>query len=209
MGFLPYMPIIIFLLFYVIYINIKYKKLHSIIWPCGIFLMMFLSEMTANWNHGCAGISRYNIWLIPIIIFYIINQINFNKKLLKGLLYISIVVQTIIIYYFGIFNCNINYLDFTPMCKSILNNVPSLYSPDPEIFVERTNHYEGNIDKGAIYIYNNSVRKVYANYYEFRNIENDYNIIDEKFFTEKLSQLEKNKDKMMYINIKKDAILKK
>lgn len=207
-GILPYLPIITVLFFIVVIYNIMKKSLASLAWPLGILLMIVLSVQTNNFNHGCAGISRYNIWLIPIIIFYIVTNLDISKAVIKYALLLSIFIQGSIIYYFGGFVCNISYLEFTPMSNFILSHAPSLYSPEKEIFAERILHHEGiPYDTPIIYYSNNSAVKILTNYAALKSAENNYNIIDKNYYLKKTSKLSPNKEEPIYINLRKGALL--
>lgn len=209
-GLLPYIPLITFLFFYIIIKTIIEKKYMLLLWPSMIILMMLLSEQTGNWNHGCAGIIRYNIWILPILLFYILLEVDINKIFFKNFLFISIIVQSTIIYNFGLFNCNIFYTEFTPMAKFVLNNFPSLYSPDPEIFAERTTHEDGyKVYNGAIYLDGDDVRKAFINYYQLEKFTDEFKIIDENYYNQLLLKLSGNKSKMHYINFIRGSIVKK
>jgi hypothetical protein len=55
-----------------------------------------------------------------------------------------------------------NTLRLNPVSKFVLNNIPSLYNPTPEIFVERVSNREGGFWDTTIYKNNGKCQKAYV-----------------------------------------------
>ncbi|MBC2581570.1 acyltransferase [Clostridium sp. DJ247] len=211
MGMIFYIPIVVILFFVCIYLCIKSRNYKQLIYPICILIMVLFSCETTNWNHGCAGINRYSTWMMPIIIFFIINSIHIDKIIIKILLIIAIIYQGSMFYNYGAFICNISYLDLTPLAKITLNNFPVLYSPDFETFGERVLNKETTFtDKTPIvYADKTSVSKILTNYSGLYNIEVYFNKFDKDYYESILNKYKiyKNDDtKLFYINVPKDVL---
>lgn len=211
MGMIIYIPIIVILFFLTTFICIVQKdkrKFFNYVWPVSILIMIILSAQTSNWNHGCSGIMRYSLWMIPVMLYFIFEVIDIRKIFYKQLLVVSIILQMIIVLYGGEFIPRISHLKFNPFAEFILDNLPYLYSPDFETFAERTLNQETSyLDKlPIVYSHNGNVTKVLTDFYNYKKLEEIYDITDYDYYNSQLKKLEKNKNKIMYINFPKGTV---
>lgn len=208
MGLFPYFPLIIVLMMIFIIKDIIHKNFKGLILPFAILMIIVLSDQTNNWNSDCSGIMRYNTWLIPIILYYIVSKIDLHKKIHKDILIASFIFQIIIISICGGLICRLSYVKFNPAVKLVLNNFPWLYSPEYETFAERTLGTETNyIDRiPIVYSSNGNVTKILTDYNGFKKSEGEFDIKDSVYLNKAKDNLKKNDNKVKYVNFRKGVI---
>lgn len=109
-----------------------------------IFLMsLFFMQMT-NWSHGHAVVNRYVVWTASIV------MVVFYTRLaaLKNVWFYTICTVVIITQVFAVFwQQNFTTVDwhagrFNKLSKFVMNSYPSLYNPDPLVFITRNSPHE-------------------------------------------------------------------
>lgn len=107
-----------------------------------VVLMQTIAVLKAsNWNCGHSVILRYGVWIYSsLLAFVIFNLSEIKYKDLVGLLFIT---QFIVLVFNKHLIGKIDYISHNEVSKFVLNNFPTLYNPDPEIFAERTLGFEG------------------------------------------------------------------
>lgn len=136
---------------------IKTYKFHLLFYILYVIILSYSQSKTGNLNHGATVyISRYALWYVALffpIILYIVQYI-YEKNSVKCM-------QTIMI--FCIFSVGIwniydyfpnrveNYTVQTKTSKLFFRIFPSLWNPEPEIFVERALGREGIPNNWAIF----------------------------------------------------------
>lgn len=170
LGIFPFMPFLVIIFIVIIILGIIKRKYYVLIYAGSFFMVLFFLGFQLQINCGMAGIMRYNVWLIPILIFIIITQKNelFSGKILRFIdktIVISIILTGITVAYFGTFKVNYGALEFNSLAKLILDQAPQLYNPIDGIFISRTQHLEGYyISEPVIYTNEDGyVRKVLLN----------------------------------------------
>jgi hypothetical protein len=141
LGVLAFLPAVALLFSACLLSDLIRRRWKQIFIPIVLLAMLLSASQTTNWNPGMAGIHRYAIWLVPWLVFYI-----FNRPLLGWVKWIAaggIAAQMIIFISFGGFTQNVSYTRFTPVGQMLMDLAPTLYSPDPEIFYERSKDSEG------------------------------------------------------------------
>jgi len=208
LGMLPYLPITLFLFFWVIIRSLFTERKFSL--EIQIFLltiaMMLLFTTVVSWNHTTSGPSRYLILMLPLIFYTLIIQpevVNYER--IKAPIYaysllLAVLVQIIIVSYGGGFVSNMpNRYLHGPLARFILNRYPALYSPSKEIFVERTVHlYGAEVKKPVIYNYKGKCKKVLAKGKHKELILQSCGYIPEKY--NKFFENEDNSEKLIYLN---------
>ena len=115
-------------------VNFDYK---SILLVVASLLMAWGTTILTNWNSGQSVFIRYAVWAgAPLVVYLVINLAKFKKWLFIVLCIIAIQV----------FNTCINHAYYaengefimSQTSKFVLNHYPSIYNPEPEIFIERT-----------------------------------------------------------------------
>lgn len=135
------------------------------LWFAGMLVTTLLAFQTnPAWHYGTAGFgpSRHAIVMIPFFIAIMTHAIVQTKRwiVMLGVIVASqIIVLSINNYMFPIFT---NTLDHSPIARFVLDRWPSLYSPTPEIFVDRTNHTDLDYPTSAVYKTNGACKKAYV-----------------------------------------------
>ncbi|NRT37503.1 hypothetical protein BJV38_005598 [Clostridium beijerinckii] len=141
-GILPFMPMLIIMFFIILVFGLLKKKLEVLLYIGTILMIMLGCSLQMNWNPGESGIMRYNVWITPILIYFVIIykdsfiKIRF-KKTFEKLIITSIFITTMIIICTGTFKYKYKHIEFNPLSKMVMNVFPSIYNPQEEIFAER------------------------------------------------------------------------
>jgi len=161
-GLLFYMPVITVLgLYYMITQGESlFTKLFLIL---SIITPLFFFPAIINWNHGTAGYgpTRYALYIMPFLIYYFVTSFRPSIKNLM-ILGLFAVTQLYILSFNGFYMPTLDdSFQHTPYARFILNNVPQLYNPTPELFVERTLGKEPISIDTTIYKNNGDCKKAY------------------------------------------------
>jgi|GEM_PF-7106642 len=135
-----------------------------------IFLLMTVvcaipSLSTQNWNSDMSVISRYGFWCaVPLLFVFmeIFNSIDKNKVKIYLIFCVSFLQILLICFNSGGFFSSNHYIEFHPFSDFFLRKTPHLYSPIPEVFIERGSHQEF-VDNKKIYFLVNQVDKILFN----------------------------------------------
>ena len=132
-GLIIYVPILIGI---IIYLICKKDKI-AILSAMTVFLFAIIDSAQLNWNSGMMLINRYSYWMIPVLMFgcfeYFV-KISSKKRLIVLLL--TILTITPWLCYTGNKKAKYHTM-FQPIAKSVLYVMPSLYTPQEEVFFEK------------------------------------------------------------------------
>lgn len=116
----------------------------SLFIPIAILLIACLVSMMTNWVHGMAVINRYAIWVSAIIsvhFYFLLLKTDIKETTRSFILVAVILFQITFILYFQFTSLSEgDSFKHKPHTKWVLNHFPSLYNPDPSIFINRTLH---------------------------------------------------------------------
>jgi hypothetical protein len=98
---------------------------------------------TTNWNSDEANIFRYSYWLSIPIIFSFAESYSSLKDKKKITLAIFIIFSIIVAFCGRKIIFSRNYNEHSPVANFVMSNYPSLYNPEPEVFIERSFNKEG------------------------------------------------------------------
>jgi len=215
-GLLPYFSISLALFFILITIGLFRKSRISILYTLGFFGMIALISFWVHINCGMGGIARYNMWIYPIAIIFLITQyeVLINsiriKKIFVGLLIVSAIISASVVRIYGMFNAtNItSYIYMTPIAQIILKQDPVLYRPSPSTFQSRVNHEDGGYQysRPVIYSSNNGyVKKILVTPATVSMLNDTLcgKSEDLKFLQDKIEMIKTGKG-FYYINFDKD-----
>lgn len=169
LGLLPYFPICLILFFILFFIGVYKFNFKSFLYIIGFFGVIGAYAINYHINCGMSGIARYNVWVFPIAIFFIVTQYhviiksNFGKNIVVILLLISSCVTLFVVKGYGMFRPAVSDQYMTPIAMKVLDSYPSLYCPYPYTFVSRVTHVNGGYNYTEPVIYKSSngyVRKV-------------------------------------------------
>lgn len=165
LGILPYEPIVLICFIVMTIIGLKYNMRPAIINLVGVLGMLYIIAHQIQINSGMQNIMRYNVWIIPVLIFFIGMNINIDKNNGKRLIAVCVseaVFTTAIVGYIiwggGDFGSN----QFAPWTKAIMNSFPELYNPTHGIFYSRAIGVESYGSSEPVMYYNNAgyIRKI-------------------------------------------------
>ena len=125
-----------------------------------LFFFISLSLLTAvfyqtnpAWHYGTAGYGpgRHCVYLLPILIYFVI-------QLVKPKLWVLLLAVVIVFTQLRGLALNgylepdfTTTLDHSPYAKFVLDRAPGIYTPTPEIFIDRTNHTDLGFPTTAVY----------------------------------------------------------
>jgi hypothetical protein len=211
MGMVIFIPLVIILFLAMMIRGIIKLQYNSFIYLCTLIIIAFACTPQRNWNSGMSGINRYGVWILPIVIYFVVIELDKNKdsckqRVIDISLLVSVGIMSIIILFSGGLVCNSSYLEFSPTAKFVLDKIPSIYNPEKEIFGERTLHKETAYGNYLPIIYSNEkeqVRKILVSNDTIDKLIYKMKINDQKILDK---QLLKNKDKkgMYYLNFTGD-----
>ena len=102
--------------------------------------MLALAATQGNWNGGTAGIMRYAVWMIPVMGWLVIDHLpRFRGR--DVVIACAIVAEVPLLLARG---GEQDYVEHSRLAEWTLTHAPALYSPVPEIFIERTVNREAN-----------------------------------------------------------------
>ncbi len=164
-GILPYEPIVLLLFVIMAVVGLKRHARASIINIVGVMGMLFIIAHQIQINSGMQFIMRYNVWIIPIMIFFVVCNWEYIFTSGRRLLVFGVaeVMITGFMCFYVIFGSGgYTNAEFAPWTKVVLDIMPSVYTPSHGIFYSRTLGYESYYsDEPAIYTNENGyVRKI-------------------------------------------------
>lgn len=210
-GILPYMPMVIILFFLATLKDLITFKWRNLVWVVISLALILSAAQTGVWNSDCAGLQRYAIWIMPLIVFYIFASIPLTQ-IVKSIWIIGIAIQIIIIAWLGGFNPTLTWLSLNPIAKFVLDHRPELYSPDPIIFVDRVlgRAVFNSDDMFAFYTNKEGfIRKMYTNARFFSALESINHIGIDIYNTKEIETIRaqlKAYDGFQYVNLSDQAI---
>ncbi|MBX3186935.1 MAG: hypothetical protein KF819_07970 [Labilithrix sp.] len=97
-------------------------------------VMMVLASQTIHFNAGCANVHRYVVWIIPAVAWLAVRGLRWR---LPGAIALAPVTLGQLALVLAGSTTN-NAYRHNPLARYVLLHAPSLYSPEPRVFVERT-----------------------------------------------------------------------
>lgn len=138
-GFLPYAPALVIGLPVAVFYGARRRDLGTIAITLALVGMIATMQMQKNWNAGCAGIIRYGVWTLPILGWLFVRELPGRRSTFAALGFeLAWQVASAAVH----FPAREDYTEHHWLARLLLDHAPSLYNPDPEIFVERTIHTE-------------------------------------------------------------------
>ena len=164
-GIFWYIPVGVAAWMTVIFWAVKKNHLPTILLAASLLLTAILYQTNPAFHYGTAGFgpSRHIVFLTPFLILAIIEVLaGVKRRVGYGILAVYILTQSLILTMNGWLAPDFtNSLRHTPIASYLLTHAPSLYTPLPEIFVDRTTEHDADHPTSAIYKTNGTCTKAY------------------------------------------------
>lgn len=138
LGIFPYEPILLITFIVMAVLGLKKNTRATLINICGIGLMLYIIAHQVQINCGMECIMRYNVWIIPMLIFFCVLQ---SEKIIssKRIAIISCfeALFTVSIVFYATFLGKFDYNHFAPWTDFVMTHVPTIYNPTHGIFYSR------------------------------------------------------------------------
>lgn len=102
-----------------------------------------------NWNSGAFGMMRYAFWAAMPFLFALLVGVTEKRSLRPWVFAVAIGLQLLT----GLLGYPEVYVKHTRLADWVMGRHPSLYNPDPEIFVERLRNREDALDSRQVYVF--------------------------------------------------------
>jgi hypothetical protein len=149
LGMLPYLPATVLLFGVATLVQLFARRTALAAFErCALLLVMALScTVTQNWNSGAAGVSRYAVWLLPLLFMGLAEFVEAGvtagsrtRNAIIAVAALAVVSQAAGLYARGGLVQGDDSLTHSYAARLVLRHAPSLYNPTPHIFVSRTQH---------------------------------------------------------------------
>ncbi len=140
-GIFPYEPIV--LIFFVVLAVLGIKKCTrvALVNLFGVFGILFVISNQLQINSGMHIIMRYNVWIIPIMCFYVMmwqGGVWDKAYTRKNIVVIfELFFTTAMIFYTNTSNGKFSSIEFAPWTEVVMDKTPQLYNPSHGIFYSR------------------------------------------------------------------------
>jgi hypothetical protein len=144
-GMLPYIPITLLLAWWVLLRDGLLERRFALAAQLFLLLIAMMIVCTGSrlWNHGTTGPSRYVIWMLPIVVYVVIDavaRVRAARSIYVSLVWVAILSQLGVVMLGGGFKSSVNHTRHTYLAKFVLDHAPALYNPNYEVFDDRTAH---------------------------------------------------------------------
>jgi hypothetical protein len=157
LGLLPHAPVTVALGFLGALWALGHRRLFPATLVFGVLpLLMYACTANSNWNNDTSGPSRYVVWLLPLLAFVAAAETGGPASRAPSrwagmALGLAVVTQAGGVVVRGGPLAPSDFLQHSPAARLVLDRWPALYSPAPEVFVERTIGHEGPFTGPVIY----------------------------------------------------------
>jgi len=163
------------------------------------------SLSTSNWNSGMSVILRYGFWCAVPLLFVFMEIFKCIEKRKFKIFVISIIIFLqigLVFFNKWAFSGSHNYIEFHPAAKFFLRKFPRLYSPVPEVFIERGSHREV-VENEKIYFFVNSgqVNKVLFNRTSVEEVS-FFHVCDNESIWKSIYSIDNSENQWVYWNLR-------
>lgn len=187
MGIFPFEPFILLAFLFISVRCFRSETRNAILNLIGVGGMLFIVAHEKQVNCAMLGISRYAVWILPSMIFFVIMHWRYGWKKLLALSVMESIFSALIIgwvcvgsgAHHGLYSC----WQFAPWTKKIMECVPQFYNPTHGIFYTRALNRETYHSKKPVAYCdpNGYVRKILCSEEAIDKLEHEeYGLIDEK-----------------------------
>jgi hypothetical protein len=161
-GLLPYIPLAVVAYLGFVLWHVLGRRFDRQVQLFLVFVAMLLvNTLQWNYNHGTSGPSRYVIWMMPLVFVALAEEARSQATI--AIVALAVAAQAGVLWSRGGLIPRYDYLQHSPQAAFVLDNFPSLYNPDYDVFIKRTLHEEGRPTRGPYaYLSGGQCRKVLA-----------------------------------------------
>jgi hypothetical protein len=118
---------------------------------CALFTLALALPALAvlNWNSGAAGVMRYAFWAATPFLFALLLRLREHARWPGTVIALVAVAQAASMVHASKYD----YVQFSPLARTLLERAPGLYHPEPEIFAERMAGNDDYIQPDKVYVY--------------------------------------------------------
>ena len=135
-GAIVYSGILLFMFMYYAIKNLIHKNFKNFELVIFVIFFALLSCTTVTWVLGMNIVTRYFVWTYPLLVFYIVYNIDTEKNVRLG--YFLIATMFLLCCINNWFRGYGDLPNHNLLSRSILSHLPTIYNPEPEIFIYRT-----------------------------------------------------------------------
>ncbi len=143
LGILPFEPVVLFLFLIMIVVGLVKCQRPAWINILGIVGMLYIIANQKQINSASQHIMRYNVWIIPILVFYVVMNwdgfihANHGKMLFRVLMGTEVLITAVMFIYTELGDGGYVSYNFAPWTKVLMDWHPELYNPTHGIFYTR------------------------------------------------------------------------
>lgn len=145
MGLLPFVPLLLLLSLAVPLIAMRRRRWIPAAAVLTAVAMASTSSIVDNWNSATEGIMRYGTWILPLLIWAVVEGTEPARLLERRLLAAAVAVQAAFVAFAILPGATVpigplqsGYVRHGAVARFVLEHAPAMYSPEPDTFVERT-----------------------------------------------------------------------
>jgi hypothetical protein len=109
--------------------------------------MALPSLVATNWNSAAEGMMRYALWAGMPLVFAFAWRLRDAPRWPTAVVALVLALQALAMVHLHSYS----YVGFSPLARLVMKAAPSLYNPEPEIFVERVEGTDGFNDYNKVF----------------------------------------------------------
>lgn len=140
LGILPYEPIILLVFIAMSFYGIKKQPRRTVLHLLGLAGMLYVISNQKDINCGMQNIMRYNVWIVPVLVFFVVpnwGRIFSRRNGLAAVVVSEAVFTMFLLLYIVRGGGAFSYNGFAPWAKLVMDRCPALYNPTHAIFYSR------------------------------------------------------------------------
>ena len=137
-GLLPYVPVLLVVAPWALARHVGRRDVRALAVATTLAGVMLAVQVQVNWNSDGRGMHRYLVWLLPILIWLVLDAWEGRARL--TLVAASVVTSGAILLFDP--PGPANWLEHRAIARRVMQEAPALYNPEHETFLERSAHGE-------------------------------------------------------------------
>jgi hypothetical protein len=143
-GIFPYMPVIFIIAIVSLLPSIMRRDTFVLELWITVILMAVIGSTSSQLNSGMMYIHRFSVWMIPLLVLIVIYSIRFYPRVkIRLILLIGFIISAGITSALLVNYDYLNYVHFNSVTNAIIIDMPCVYNPPIEVFIERMSGVDG------------------------------------------------------------------